>query len=74
MGIEKYQVKSFNFYCLLFTEVWDVSPPSVLSYMNVIFGKCNAIVMRGKHSSAKYVVLGMHCSLHAFFGVTQQRE
>ena len=27
-GHRKISVKSFNFYCLLFTEVWDVSPPS----------------------------------------------
>jgi hypothetical protein len=30
MGIE------INFYCLLFTDVWDVSPPSGKSYINVI--------------------------------------
>lgn len=52
-GHRKISVKSFNFYCLLFTEVWDVSPPSGKSYINVIFfGK--SIVMRGKtHSSAR---------------------
>jgi len=40
-GHRKISVKAFNFYCLLFTEVWDVSPPSGKSYINVTFGKCN---------------------------------